>query len=148
VSEATAAAYADALAARIEREAESEAPFGYVNQYDDNRVDTLEEVADFLDDDEKPDGWMDSDHLPDMWEKATGYDFLRDALDIRYVVNGDRSYRDAEICIGLGGPNVWIHTATRELVVHWGFETARRPLPASYIDELDGAAEEVWEMSA
>jgi hypothetical protein len=141
-SASTASEYADSLAARIEAEAASPAPFGYVNTYDDNTADTLEEIPDYDPAEHDP------ENLPENWQMAGGYDYLRNVLDIRFVVNSDRSYRDAEICIGLGGPNVWIHTADRTLNVWWAFESARRELPASYVDALNDAAAELWEMSA
>lgn len=136
----TAAEYAAHLQARIIAESESDAPFGYVNRYDDNTADTLDEIPDY-DADEH-----DADNLPGDWERATGYDYVTGALDIRYVVDGGRDYRDAEICISLGGPNVWIHTATREAVVSWAFETARCTLPTSYVEALDAGASEVWDL--
>lgn len=141
-SPSTAAEYAEHIATRIEAEAASEAPFGFVNQYDGSTAETIDEI-DGYDADEH-----DADNLPSNWEKATGYDYLRDVLDIRYVVNGDRSYRDAQICISLGGPNVWIHTATKTVEVSWGFDHVSRGLPSSYVDALDEAAEEAWEVSA
>ena len=141
-SPSTAAEYAAHIQEQIEAAAATDAPFGYVNGYDDSTAESLDEIPDF------DASEHDADTLPGDWVKASGYDYLRDVLDVHYVVNADRSYRDAEICIGLGGPNVWIHTATREVVVHWGFETARRSLPSSYVDALDEAAEELWGMGA
>lgn len=147
-TENTATAYADRLAAQIEAAAASDAPFGYVNDWDHNTADSLAEVLDneSIPEDERED--YDADDLPGHWRKADGYDYLRDVLDIRYIVASDRSYRDAEICLGIGGPNVWIHTATRTLEVWWAFEHASRPLPASYVEALDEAAEEAWGTTA
>lgn len=144
----TAAEYAAHLQARIKAECATEAPFGFVNTWDGSTADDLSEVldADGIDADERDE--YDADNLPGHWEKGAGYDYLQNVLDIRYVVASDRSYRDAEIYIGLGGPNVWIHTATRTLEVWWGFEHASAPLPSSFIDALNDAAAECWEMGA
>lgn len=138
MSASTASEYAEQYAAGITADMEREAPFGYVNQYDGTTAATLDEIEGY-DADEH-----DADNLPENWEKAGAWDFLRDVLDIRYVVERDHSFRDAEICVGLGGPNVWIHTATSEVVVHWGFDSARVHLPSSFTDALKDAAEEDW----
>lgn len=137
-----AAGYADQIAARIEREWASEAPFGYVNDYDGSTADELDEIPDF-DADEH-----DADNLPGHWRKADGRDYIGDALDIRFLVSSDRSYRSAEVIIGMGGPNAWIDLASREVVVTWWSEPERRPIPRGYCDALDEGAEEIWEMGA
>lgn len=142
MSASTAAAYADQLEASIRQRVESGAPFGYVNTYDDSTAETVEEIEGY-DADEH-----DADNLPENWEAADGYVYLRDVLDIRFIVGSDRTYKDAQICITLGGPNVWIHTQDHTLNVHWGFETAVRKLPGSYIDLLDDAAQELWDIDS
>lgn len=172
-SPSTAAEYADRLAERIADAAATEAPFGYVNTQTDETADaddlaqalnlTERELDDMLttagrfelDNDGLATDWPEDQEEPPTradimgdWEEAGGYDYLRDVLDIRYVIASDRTYRDAEICIGLGGPNVWIHTATKTVEVWWAFEHASRPLPSSYVDALDEAAQEAWEMGA
>ena len=78
-------------------------------------------------------------------EPLTAYDYLTDVLDIIYSVDGDRSYRGARICIGYGGPNVWIDTNTNALEVYWG-ESVTRYLPSQFIEYLDEALEELWSM--
>lgn len=77
--------------------------------------------------------------------ELSAYDYLEDALDIIYSVSGDRSYRGARILIAYGGPNVWIDTNTNALEVYWG-ETTTRYLPSQFIDHLDEALEELWDM--
>ena len=78
-------------------------------------------------------------------EELTAYDYLEDVLDIRYTVNSAREYLGARILVGYGGPNVWIDTNTNALEVYWG-QTATRYLPSEFIDALDTALEELWDM--
>lgn len=87
----------------------------------------------------------DTDDYSGEPEPLTAYDYLADVLNIIYSVDGDRSYRGARILIGYGGPNVWIDTNTNALEVYWG-ETATRYLPSQFIDHLDEALEELWNM--
>ena len=134
--------YAAAVAAGIWERNATGAPFGYVCEWDDSTVETLEEI-DGYDPDEH-----DDDNLPDGWSVAGGYDCLRDVLDIEYRITAERQYRSAYIFLTVGGPNAYVDTAARELVVNWGFETARESLPGDYVRALDEAAEELWEMGA
>ena len=78
-------------------------------------------------------------------QELTAYDYLEDVLDIKYTVNSAREYCGARICIGWGGPNVWIDTNTNALEVYWG-DTATRYLRSEFIDALDEALEELWNM--
>lgn len=80
--------------------------------------------------------------------ELSAYDYLEDALDIVYSVDSQRNYRGARILVGFGGPNVYIDTNTSALEVYWGSDTATRYLPASFINELDNALQELWEMGA
>lgn len=79
--------------------------------------------------------------------ELTAYDYLEDALDIEYRVSQDKAYRSAKILIGFGGPNVWIDTATRALVVAWWSAPVSVDLPEQFCNELDTALEEIWNMN-
>ena len=81
-------------------------------------------------------------------EEGTAMDYLSDVLDIKYVVTGDRQYRGARVCIAFGGPTAWINTLTSQLEVAWWSEPVYRDLPREFIDGLDEALEELWEMGA
>lgn len=85
------------------------------------------------------------DGYGDEGDELTAYDYLQDALDIRYTVNAAREYLGARILVGYGGPNVWIDTNTNALEVYWG-QTATRYLPSEFIEQLDVALEELWDM--
>ena len=81
---------------------------------------------------------------PDTGEELNAYDYLQDALDIVYSVGRDRDYIGARICIGIGGPNIWIDTNDNSVQVFWGSDQAVRYLPSEFIDQLDTALEEIW----
>ncbi|QIK64533.1 hypothetical protein G7068_16280 [Leucobacter viscericola] len=100
-----------------------------------------------------PFGWLDpeSGEPLDEWQEdcvsVAAIDYLGDALDIRYIVNNDRSYRAAQVCISLGGPNVWIDTDDKELQVYWDGRSIRS-LPSAFVEAIDEALSELWEMGA
>jgi hypothetical protein len=80
----------------------------------------------------------------DTNEELTAYDWLGDVLDIEYRVTGDKQYRSAKLCLGWGGPNVWLDTHTGMLSVYWGSDSATVELPLSFIDYLNEALNEMW----
>ena len=82
----------------------------------------------------------------EIGEEGTAMDYLSDVLDIQYVVTSDRQYRSARVCIAFGGPTAWINTMTSQLEVAWWSEPVYRNLPGDFIDGLDDALEELWEM--
>ena len=82
----------------------------------------------------------------EIGEEGTAMDYLSDVLDIHYVVTSDRQYRSARVCIAFGGPTAWINTRTGQLEVTWWSEPVYRNLPGDFIDGLDDALEELWEM--
>ena len=84
----------------------------------------------------------------EIGEEGTAMDYLSDVLDIQYVVTSDRQYRGARICIAFGGPFAWINTMTSQLEVAWWNEPVYQDLPREFIDALDEALEELWDMGA
>jgi hypothetical protein len=78
--------------------------------------------------------------------EMSGFDYLSDALDIEYIVSGDRKYLGARVLVCFGGPNVWINTRTNRVDGHWwGGEFSQ-----SYTDNigLDESLQELWECGA
>lgn len=144
-SDNLAADYAKRIA-RGFYDADSDAPFGYRDD-SDTEFDTLADVLDDaeIEGDDRDD--YDADNLPDGYRVASGMDYVSEALDFRFEVGSDRAYRSGSICIGLGGPNVWINLDDATVAVYWG-GTAREAIPYAVRDLLDDALEELWEMGA
>ena len=52
-------------------------------------------------------------------ELMSAFDYLQDALDIEYIVNGKREVLGARILVAFGGPNIWINTRTKQVEGYW-----------------------------
>jgi hypothetical protein len=119
MSNASAHEYAESIAAEIRANVENGTPFGVVS--DDNPV-TDRENGDELD----------------------AIDWLDGVLDIQYLVNRERQYRSARVCIAYGGPTAWIDTRTGMLECAWwsGWESVE--LPHEFIAGLDDALSELY----
>lgn len=77
-------------------------------------------------------------------EIISGYEYLRDALDIEYIVSKDKEYLGARILVAFGGPNIWVNTRTKTVELSWWGTTAT----ACYVNDgmdLDDACAELWE---
>lgn len=123
MSENLAADYADSIAEHIRANCDAGTPFGIATE--DGPVDGRE-----------------------TGEEISASDYLDDLLDIQYIVSSDHTYRAARICITLGGPTAWINTMTEQLEVAWWSATEYRDLPREFIEALDEALEEYWDMGA
>lgn len=77
-------------------------------------------------------------------DSITGFDYLQDALDIQYIVNGNGEYIAARILIAFGGPNIWINTQTQTVEGYWWGDSA---FASYYADAMgiDEACRELWE---
>lgn len=115
----SAADYADSIAKQIQENVESGNPFGVAEE-----------------------GYGDTE----AGEPLSGFDYIQDVLDIQYIVSGDRTYRAARVLIAYGGPNAWLNTLTSQLEVSWWSEPVYRDLPVKFVEALDAALKELWEM--
>lgn len=52
-------------------------------------------------------------------EYDNAYDYLSDALDIRWIVQNDLAFIGARVLVAFGGPNVWIDTTTQKVEGSW-----------------------------
>lgn len=75
-------------------------------------------------------------------EPMSAYDYLQDALDIEYIVNGKGEYLGARVLVAFGGPNIWVNTRQGIVEGYWWGDKAN----SSFNDEigLDDALEELW----
>lgn len=135
MTSASATEYAESIANGITERTNSGYPFGVRDDGSGEVFDDMEEAV--------GQGVEEDNIVP-----AGGIDYLSDVLDIQYIVSGDRQYRAARILITFGGPTAWINTLTGQVEAAWWSETVYRNLPREFIDELDNALEELWEMGA
>jgi hypothetical protein len=72
----------------------------------------------------------------------SAFDYLENALDIEYIVNGKGEYLGARVLVAFGGPNIWVNTRTWTIEGHWWSDKAT----ASFKDNLglDDALSELW----
>lgn len=84
-----------------------------------------------------PEGELGMDDQP-----FSAFDYLQDALDIEYIVNGKGEYLGARVLVAFGGPNIWVDTRRGIVEGHWWGDYAT----ASFNDGigLDEALEELW----
>jgi hypothetical protein len=75
-------------------------------------------------------------------EKLSAFDYLQDALDIEYIVNGKGEYLGARVLVAFGGPNIWVDTKRGIVEGAWWSDKAS----ASFQDSigLDDALSELW----
>jgi len=74
-----------------------------------------------------------ADGITNPKEGETSSTWMEGTYDIRYYINGDKSYLGAEILCAGGGPTIWVNTYTKEVEGYWGCDKVREP----FIDNLD-----------
>ena len=72
------------------------------------------------------------------------YDYLQDTFDIEYRCGSDKEYRSVRIMIACGGPNIYIDTAEKAVLLYWWTDRARYYLSDSTVNAVDEWAEELW----
>ena len=80
----------------------------------------------------------------DDFEQLGIYDYFDDILDIDFIVNRYKEYKACSVCVGFGGPNIFIDTWERAVCLYWGGTQARYSLLSDTIDEIDEWAEELY----
>lgn len=72
----------------------------------------------------------------------SAFDYLQNALDIEYIVNGKGEYLGARVLVAFGGPNIWVDTRRGIVEGAWWGKHAT----ASFKDGLglDDALSELW----
>ena len=84
--------------------------------------------------------------LNEEGEPASGFDYLKDALDIRYLVTSQKDYIGARVLVAFGGPNIWIDTESKTVEGYW-WGTERFAKYSEDSMEIDEALEELWNCS-
>ena len=80
----------------------------------------------------------------DEYEQLSIFDYIADCLDIRYLVSSAREVIAVKILVAFGGPNIWIDTETRQVELYWWTDRASYPISKALCDELEMAAQELF----
>ena len=66
---------------------------------------------------------------------CSAFDYLKDVLDINYIVESNRkTYKAARVLVTFGGPNIWIDTLHQRVEGYWWGEYAE----ARYTEDVLG----------
>jgi hypothetical protein len=79
----------------------------------------------------------------DNEDGPNAYDYLKDVLDIQYIISSDKKYLGARVLVAFGGPNIWINTQTQTVEGYWWGDTCH----ISYLNDslgLDECLEELY----
>ena len=78
-------------------------------------------------------------------EATSIYDYFKSELfDIEYRINGSREYRSVCVMIACGGPNIYIDTAAKAVILRWWGENAEYPLSYKAVEAIDQYWEEMF----
>lgn len=83
-------------------------------------------------------------HETDDLEQLSIYDYMEDILDVDFTISRTKEYRSCSVCVGLGGPNIYIETDSSYVKLYWGNSRAEYPLSYSARDKIDEWAEEYF----
>ena len=86
------------------------------------------------------------DYYPNLGigDTVSAYDYLQDMLDINYTINADMSYKSCRVCVGFGGPSLYINTSNNMVEGYWWGTTVKVPFTDSM--DIDDMAEELYEI--
>lgn len=78
-------------------------------------------------------------------EALSLYDYFEDVLDIEYRVESDRvTIRSVSLMVSCGGPNIYIDTAEKAVILYWWTDRAEYPLSYDVCEEINEYAQELW----
>lgn len=80
------------------------------------------------------------------FDQLSIYDYLDDILAIDFTVDRNKEYKSCEICIGWGGPNIYIDTDDAYVKLYWGNTSEKYPISYTASDEIDEWAEEYYNL--
>lgn len=80
------------------------------------------------------------------WEILGVWDFLADSYDIEYRCDSRREYRSVRVMVACGGPNIYIDTAEKAVLLYWWTDFARYSLDPAAVEAVNEWAEEYWNL--
>ncbi len=78
-------------------------------------------------------------------EQLSIYDYFSDCLDIEYRCDSSKEYRSVSVMVTCGGPNIYIDTEEKAVLLYWWSDRARYYLSSDAVDAVDAWAAEMWD---
>ena len=75
-------------------------------------------------------------------DTVSGWDYIKDALDIEYTIGSDKTFKGARVLVAFGGPNIWINTRTEEVEGYWWGMSSKVP----YFNDMMGLDDSLEEL--
>ena len=72
--------------------------------------------------------------------------YFENVLDINYTIHSDGDFKSCRVAISLGGPNIYIDTADREVQGYWGFDRYFAYLDNDICDSIDDYFEAYYQL--
>lgn len=72
-------------------------------------------------------------------------EYLYDVYDIEYRADNERAYRSVKLMIACGGPNVYVDTDEKAVLLHWGGTKKEHFLSREVTDRVDNIFSELWD---
>jgi len=77
-------------------------------------------------------------------EEVTIGDYFDDALDIEYTCDAQKRYKSARVTIAWGGPNVYVDTRKKAVLLYWGTDEEEYPIDYDTCNEIDDYFEDLF----
>jgi len=77
-------------------------------------------------------------------EAVSMWDYFNDVYDIEYRVGSDKQYRSVCLMVACGGPNIYIDTGEKAVLLYWWTDRARYSLLSSTAEAIDEVFEEYF----
>lgn len=77
-----------------------------------------------------------------MWEHLNDMDIY----DIEYRVDSRHAdyIKSVRICVALGGPNVYVDTATKTVDLYWWMDEAHADLSSEAVEDIEAFFNDLW----
>ncbi len=70
--------------------------------------------------------------------------YINDMLDVKYILNRDKSFNGVQLLAAFGGSTIWIDTSDMEIKGYWGIDRYYCRLDGDIADEIDMYFEEIF----
>lgn len=88
--------------------------------------------------------WSNAEYDDDE-ESSFGYWFDSEVLSVEVTSDLGKQYICASVCLGFGGPNIYLNTRTGYIEGYWGGDSYEYPVDKEVSDYIDDRIAEMWE---